>query len=73
MDGKYCNPGFKNQRSSLPINKTVDKQIAVSDDKVKMLAIAISQFHKKEDKPYWWSYFDAKSSAVEDLILDSST
>ena len=67
-------PGFKNQRSSLPINKTVDEQIAVSDDKSKNenLAIAISQFHKKEDKPYWWSYFDAKSSAVEDLILDSS-
>ena len=67
-------PGFKNQRSSIPINETVNTQISVSDEKSKNenLAIAISQFHKKEDKPYWWSYFDAKKSVVEELILDSS-
>ena len=26
----------------------------------------------KEKKTFWWSYFDAKTRDVEDLILDSS-
>ena len=32
----------------------------------------VAEYHKREGKPYWWSYFDATTASDEDLILDSA-
>ena len=66
--------GFQEYRNTSHITNNIDAQISISLEKSKNenLAIALSQFHDKDDKPYWWSYYDARSSTVEDLIPDSS-
>ncbi len=66
--------GFENYKDTTHLKEHTDTELSISTEKSKNenLAIALSQFHEKEDKPYWWSYFDARISNVEDLIPDSS-
>ena len=33
---------------------------------------SLVKYHKREAKPYWWSYFDAMTANDGDLILDSA-
>jgi uncharacterized protein len=34
--------------------------------------LALQNYFKRDQKPYWWSYFDSYQADIEDLVLDSS-
>ncbi len=71
---KVVAPNFNSYKESSEVRPFADVKTPTLNTKSnkESLALAISQFHEKEDKPYWWSYFDAKKSTIEDLIIDSS-
>jgi uncharacterized protein len=44
-----------------------------ADDRARWLLAQLLEWHRREDKPAWWTYFDTQQSSLEDLVRDSST
>ena len=65
-------PNFSLFRITLDLNIDIEIEDAQFENETFNIAKAIEKFHEREKKPFWWSYFDAKTRDVEDLILDSS-
>ncbi len=44
-----------------------------ADDRARWLLAQLLEWHRREDKPAWWTYFDSRQKSLEELVRDSST
>ena len=54
-----------------PQDTLAEKMLAGTEDNVTRLVAWLLGYHRREDKPMWWRYFDRLESSAEDLYDDA--
>jgi len=54
-----------------PEDELAEKMLASADEDATRLVAWLLGYHRREDKPMWWRYFDRLESSAEDLYDDA--
>ena len=63
---------FNNFRITKPLKEDIPEEEIEEMSVDQEIAVSLASYHKRETKPYWWSFFDCKTRSVDDLLNDSS-